>query len=90
MVNCTQGFIILNYLLRQAPVKLRNLQIYENCQVCYKPNCFNFFQAFAHISEIDIIQKIFRSNYFYGVGKKFPSNMLLSYFKMKVISDISI
>ena len=43
-------------------MKLRNLQIYENCQLWYSLNYSNLFQVFANIfekSEEHKIQKIF-------------------------------
>ena len=40
-------------------MKLRDSQIYENCQLLYNLNYFNFFQGFVHIFEIHIIRKLF-------------------------------
>ena len=60
--NCTQGFIILNFLLVQTAVKLRNSLMYESCKLWYSLNYFNFVQVFVRIfekAEEYIIQKIF-------------------------------
>ena len=59
MKNCTQSFIISNLMLVKTPVKLRNSQIHENCQLWYNLNYINFSQGFQHIFEIHIIRKIF-------------------------------
>ena len=52
--NCTQGFIISNILLAKTPLKLRNSQIYKNCQV------HPIQPVFVYIFEIHIIRKIFQ------------------------------
>ena len=49
--NCTQGFIVLNFLFGQIAVKLRNSQIFENFQLWYRLNYSNFFQVFGPIFE---------------------------------------
>ena len=59
MINYNQSFIISNFLLAQIPVKLRNSQIYENCQLWYNLNYSNFFQAFVQIVEIHIFWKLY-------------------------------
>ena len=81
MKHCTQGFVILNFLLVQTP-ELRDSQIYENGQLWYSMSYSNFLQVFTHISEIHIIGKIF-TKYMDPVtstvaDKKFSCHMLLS------------
>ena len=89
MKNCTQGFIISIFLLVQTVAKLRNLQIYENCQLWYSLNYSNFLQVIVLISKKVIIRKIFPK--YMGLItstrllKKCLYQMLLSFSKMKML-----
>ena len=79
---------ILNFLLLQTPVKLRNSQIWENYQLLYNLNYSNFFQIFLHILEINIIWKIFLKYMDPGFStgwEKSSCYMLLSFSKMNVL-----
>ena len=52
------GCIILNLILVKTYVKLRNLQILQNCQLWQKINFSNSFQSYVHIFHIYMFQTI--------------------------------
>ena len=95
--NCTQGFIILNFLLVQTAVKLRNSLMYESCKLWYSLNYFNFVQVFVRIfekAEEYIIQKIFPEYMDPVTSRGWEKNVFAKWFclflKWKYFSDIII
>ena len=85
------------FLLVQTSAKLRNSQIFENCQLWWSLNYSNFFQVFAHIfekSEEHISRRIFAKFMDPVTSTRWEKNVFAKFFcfflKWKYFSDITI